>query len=135
MLMHAAVSDLQLEHFAGIVGIDLVTGLLRQPCEGIDVRANVIHGLPGIRIDRRAYSGTLRSEQAAVRADGLDQKLKRRRRIEHGVEIQEFEPVTKARGTAATQRRRVEPAELIRDRSATVGNNDFEVGEIFEYIG
>src|SRR5262249_50090495 len=119
---------------ARVAVVDHLTLLRLQPREAIDVWADMIHGVTGIRIDGRADTRTFRAEQAAIRPDGLDQQLQRRRGIEHRIEVKELEPVAKPRRAAPAQRGGIEAAQLIRDRATAMRRDDLQLREILEYV-
>jgi hypothetical protein len=67
----------QLEHCPRVVLEDLLAILGAQPLDAFDHHFDVVHGVAGSGVDRRADAGAFGAEQAAVDADSLDQQAER----------------------------------------------------------
>ena len=86
--------------------------------EAFEMRPNIVEGAARFLINGGADARTFRPEQAAVRADRLDQQAQRFLRIEHRVKVKTAHSIHK--GEALSVRAGNESADLIGNGAPTV---------------
>src|ERR1051325_2924787 len=103
-----------------------------QPGDTFDLRPHVVIPLSGPRISFRTGAGPFGSEKTALRPHDFEQQFEGFFVVQCRVEIELAEPLIKYLCIVRAAQLRTPAADLVRNRTAAMRDNEFELGKILE---